>query len=698
MHNILTNIALANAIFEEKQNYIDTYYPFLLKTFESNEIASLKIISDQIASIFDFELPIHSIKDILKRKEPDVFQIKKSSKSDWSISLTESGKKELVDLGKRETELETELSEFYHSFLEWTKMDSSSPYNSDDIKELVESFLKKNLVDISIRNDQELDKLKKINGFEKDFVLFLAHIKNTSSQLVKTFDHLWKGTVLWNELIKEDQEKESLELPKNLTVYVDTNFVFSLLGFHNPIINQAALELHSLLSEVPNVNLFILDNTLYEIFHLLDFYTKVKDDFYDIEVDSIFYYLKAQRYTHAKIEKLKDDLRGNLSNNFSIQFVEGSILTEKKQQWLGTIYDHLFKIRTRINEGRFKKKSEYAIEKNTDHDASVITHVLGQKDRFATRLENSKAIFLTSSFWLFYNYKKIHKEFESTSSVIFDATLTNILYLKNPKKGSQIAIDQIIKSHSNYLIINNNIWAQYISEAKELLKNESIDLEDYSRLVSKNQYSEQLLLENDPDDINPTKVLEVLKVIKEKEEYKEEKIKIIESELGAKTNEVDNKNQEIDGLTKRVQDLEKDKALKDAQDEFNKELGIYNNDKLISMQKAWESFLKTHRKTRNRYLFFIVFSLVMIFVALYLKMNQTEISSQINWSLANIIWATIIIGIIVFFIPFVRSFFKHDQVLKSFNLIFSKAEIKSEFETSFEKEYEKENVKPVLKE
>ena len=697
MTNILTNIALANAIFEEKQNYIDTYFPFILKTFDTKEIVSLKIISNQILTIFDFELPIHSIKDILNRREPEIFQIKKNSKSDWDISLTEKGKTELVELKVTETEIETKLSEFYQVFFDWKKTDSASPYNSEEIKDLVESFLKRNLIEISIKNGHGLDELKKINGFEKDFVLFLSHIKKSSSLLVNTFEHLWKGTVIWNELIKEDQEKETLNFPKNLTVYVDTNFVFSLLGFHNPIINQAAKELHSLLTEVNNIQLCILDSTLYEIFSLLDFYTKVKDDFYEIEVDSIFFYLKQQGYNLAKIEKLKDELRDELRTNFSVQFIEASILTEKKQLWHASVYAHLLNIRTNINEGRRVKKSEYAIEKGVNHDASVITQVLGQKDRFATRLENSKAIFLTSSFWLFYNYKKIHTEFETTSSVIFDATLTNILYLKNPKKGSQIAIDQIIKSHCNYLIINNNIWARYINEAKELLENESIDIEDYSRLVSKNQYSEQLLLENDPEEINPTKVLEVLSEIKANENSKEEKIKNIETELVVKSEDIISKSKKIDDLTKRIDDLEKDKVNKELKEKHNKSLLDYDLLMSNSVLLAWTDFVAKHKKTRKRYSIFIFFSLLVIFSALYIKNNQDVLPTETGMSIVSIFWVTIIVGVIVFFIPFIRSFFKHDEVLVSFSLLLSKEKMKQEFKTSFVKNYTKENEKPELK-
>lgn len=690
MTNILTNIALANAIFEEKQNYIDTYYPFVLKTFQANEIVTLKIISDQITTIFDFELPIHSIKDILNRREPEIFQIKKNSKSDWGISLTDKGKTELVELKATEVEIETKLSEFNNSFFDWTNPDS--PYNLVEIKELIENFLKKNLIEISIKNGHELENIKKINGFEKDFILFLAHIKKTSSSLVRTFEHLWKGAVIWNELTKDDQDKESLEFPKNLSVYVDTNFVFSLLGFHNPIINQAANELHILLTEVKNINLCILDNTLYEIINLLDFYTKVKDDFYDIEVDSIFYYLKSQGYTLSKIEKLKDELRQKLNDDFSIQFIEGSVLTEKKQQWLGTIHDHLFKIRTSINEGRDRKKSEHAIEKGVDHDASVITHVLGQKDRFATRLENSKSIFLTSSFWLFFNYRKIHSEFESTSSVIFDATLTNILYLKNPKKGSQIAIDQIIKSHSNYLIINNNIWDRYIREAKELLKSESIEIEDYSRLVSKNQYSEQLLLENNPDEISSTRVLEILDEIKSDEDLKEEKIKNIETELKSKSAEASSKDQVIGDLTARLKSLEQDKENREAEEKYERDLAAYSAKQKEATKMELDTYLSNLFKTRIWYFTFIIFSILVITAAIILN-NYPEIILGENIPSMS---TMILIGIAVFLIPFIRSFFKHDEVLKSMKLLVMKRKMKREFIAAYIKSYETNCKKPAI--
>lgn len=664
MKNILVNIALANAIFEEKKNYIDTYYPFLLKTFQLNEISNLEQLSKNLKDLLGLDLPIHSIKDILHRKNESIFQVKKITKADWRITLNSDGKTELNDLLKREEEIDIEHSEFYTKFRDFSNRNEPSPYNLDDIKGLVESFIKQNIIHLSTKNEAQI-KNGELNGFEKEFILFLAHIKSSDSKMTTVFEHLWKGTIIWNELMKDDQERVSLQLDKTLFVYVDTNFVFSLLGFHNPIVNQAAEELHQLMQEDENITLYILDKTLKEIVDLLDLYPSFKDDFYETEVDSIFYYLKEQGFTHAKLEKLKDELIDNLRNNLKIKFIEEPVLTEQKQKWLGTIYTYLHDIRTEINDKRKSKKSESAIEKNSHHDASVITHVLGVKDRYATRMENAKSVFLTSGFWLFRNYKNIHNQFEGYPSVILDGTFTNILYLKNPKPNSSIAIDQVIKSHSNYLIIDNNIWTQYLNEAKSLLKNSSIEIEDYSRLVSKNQYSQHLLLSSDPDEISSAQVMEVLESIKKDETEKEKKIT-------SQNENIQSQDQKIISLEERLEALETQKLSDKANQDLKDALTKFDSDAKASALESWSIYKKSKRRLRIRYLVFILFSFMLITMAIILKSIFTPDNPETEKNLNLLWWCTIIIGILLFFIPFIRSFFKHDQVIISFQMMMSK--------------------------
>lgn len=528
MERKLINIAIVNTFFEEKKNLLDTYYPFVLKSFVNKKICNLKDISDTIKSVFDFELPINSIKNILS-KNPTVFQSIKKSKSEWEISLSNIGDAELAKLNEAEKKVENRINNFYSVFVDFSNKTIKTNYNIDDIKVLVNKFILNNLLKISLETISD-DSNGNLDSFDKHFIYFLAFINNNSPELVETFETLWKGSIIWNELKKESFEDTDIKLKKHLSIYIDTNFALSLLKLHNPIINQAAKELYELILGIPNISLNILDVTIREIYALLDLYDILKDNFTDIEVDSVFYYLKHQGFSTLKAERLKDNLEDQL-RKLNIQLINTGILRDNEQKLYASIYDYIFQKKTINNEKRPEKakKLESAVEKSAHHDTSVIVHVLKQKDRYARSFEYSKAIFLTSSFTLYKSFGKISRKYESFPCVILDTTLTNILYLKNPQKNSKISLTQIIKTHCNYLIIDQSIWNTYLSIINQLKNDNEITIEDYSRLITKNQITQEYLLTINCENINKKEVKTVLEKIKTKEQERDNSINEKES-------------------------------------------------------------------------------------------------------------------------------------------------------------------------
>ena len=532
MNNFLVNIALASSFYEENKNPLDIYYPFILNSFINKEVVKLEELSSILKTNFNIDIPIYSIKNILDRKE--VFVIKKITKTNWEISLTKEGKNEVAEIIKSEEKKNRELKKLYSKFIEFSRKNFDKEYKETEIESKIQTFIINNLVDISIEKI-DIDKKNRDNKtFEKHLINFIKYIKDYDNELTNIFEGIWKGIVIWNELRKDKLPTIKKSFEKNIKIYVDTNFVFSLLGFHNPIINQAVKELYELIKENKNLSLYILDITLEEIYRLLDLFPILKDNFFDIEVDSLFYYLKKKGLTKSKIELLKSHLKETLKEKYNIQATNISKFNDKDNEKYKEIYDFLLDIRSKKNNNKRFKKSLTAIEKGSEHDSKVITNTLKFKNTYATNLEDSKAIFLTSSFWLYHNYRKIHKNFESFPCVVYDATLTNILYLKTPNKNIGISINQVLKTHSNYLIIDNEIWFNFIETAKELVKEGDINEEDYAILISKNIFTQELLLNSKPDDIDKEKVKKTLDKIKEKERNTKkelEEIKNREKEL-----------------------------------------------------------------------------------------------------------------------------------------------------------------------
>lgn len=714
MSNQLINIALASAFYEKQKNYLDTYLPFIIKSFHKKQILDLKEVSDSLGDVFGIQIPINSIKQILSSQDKKIFQINKQSKHNWSICLTVEGKSELEQIIASEERQANKLAIFYNSIVDFSIKEFKTTYSIDEINHKVQNFIIENLIEISVKKTSfSLEKEYEKNGFEQIFVNYLLHIKNTSLENTETFDDIWKGTIIWNEMRKPDLQREEQKFEKRLDIFIDTNFILSLLELHNSIINLAAKELYDLIKTTPNLNLFVLDITLQEIYDLLDTYTHFKDDFYEIEIDTVFYYLKKGGYNAVKIEKLKEDIPNILKERFGISRMETPSWSQNELLRLSDIYNHLLDIRSERNtrlEGKLKKR-DTAIDKSSNHDSSAVNYILKIKDKFSLSIEKSKAMFLTSSFLLFKDYKKISNKFESVPSVVLDATLTNILYLKNPNSNTGISIDQVIKVHCNYLIIDKSIWTLYLQTLNELKTTDKITIDDYTRLISKNQITENYLLKADQDNVQQDEILELLEKIKNQEKGKEEQISILSSNLSTvvieqkelitekqvlikkiseKETIEEQQNVKIEELSSNVNFLQNSISeikFNNATDEFNKNLSIELNKEISKLKwKNYWSFIY--------YALFAIISIGLYFLSEHIK---TIKASDPNFEFLTKYNSKFLF--VLFTIPFIRSFFKHDKIIDSFKFIFSrtaKRNFITKFTTDFITKYEENNRKPQL--
>jgi hypothetical protein len=707
MSNQLINIALASAFYEKQKNYLDTYLPFVIKSFHTNQILDLKEVSDSLSDVFGIQIPINSIKQILASQDKKIFQINKQSKHNWSICLTPEGKLELEQIITSEERQANKLSIFYNSIVDFSNKEFNKVYSLDEVNDKVQNFIIENLIEISVKKTSfSLDKEYEKNGFEQIFVNYLLHIKTTSLENTETFDDIWKGTIIWNEMRKPDLQREEQKFEKKLDIFIDTNFILSLLELHNNIINLAAKELYDLIKSTPNLNLYVLDITLQEIYDLLDTYTLFKDDFYEIEIDTVFYYLKKNGYNAVKIEKLKEDLPNLLKNNFGISRVETPNWSQNELLRLSDIYNHLLDIRTERNqrlEGKLKKR-DTAIDKSSNHDSSAINFILKIKDKFSLSIEKSKAMFLTSSFLLFKDYKKISNKFESVPAVVLDATLTNILYLKNPNSNTGISIDQVIKVHCNYLIIDKSIWTLYLQTLNELKTTEKISIDDYTRLISKNQITENYLLKADQDNIQQDEILELLEKIKNQEKGKEEQISILSSNLSTVVVEQKELITEKQVLIKKISEketIEQQQSVKIeelsnsiAEIKFNNATDEFNKNLTIELDKEISKLKRKNYWSFTIYALFAILSIGLYFLSEYIK---TIKSTDPNYGFLTQYNSKILF--ILFSIPFIRSFIKHDKIIDSCKFIFSrtaKQNTITKFTTEFITKYEEDNRKPQL--
>lgn len=320
-------------------------------------------------------------------------------------------------------------------------------------------------------------------------------------------------------------------------------------------------------------------------------------------------------------------------------------------------------------------------------------------------------MFLTSSSLLFKDYKKISNKFESLPAVVLDATLTNILYLKNPNSNTGISIDQVIKVHCNYLIIDKSIWSLYLQTLNELKTTEKISIDDYTRLISKNQITENYLLKADQDNIQQEEILELLEKIKNQEKGKEEQIIILSTNLSNVVVEQKELITEKQVLTKKISEKEKIEQQQSLKIEelsndvsflqnsiseikFNNAIDEFNKNLTIELDKEISKLKRQNYWSFTIYVIFAIVSIGLYFLSEHIK---TIKETDPNYNFLTKYNSKILF--ILFLIPFIRSFFKHEKIIDSSKFIFCRTaqqEIITKFTSEFITKYEKDNRKPQL--
>lgn len=175
--------------------------------------------------------------------------------------------------------------------------------------------------------------------------------------------------------------------------------------------------------------------------------------------------------------------------------------------------------------------------------------------------------------------------------------------------------------------------------------------------------------------------VEIRKKYDKKLKDRDEDLKLKDREIFDYKAQVQNKEDIIGQLSLRMQELE----LDNAKEKYSRAKEKYDSDLAAFVQIEKLASLKKLSKTRKRYVWLISISLI-VFTGLNLiepLSNYFENAVDVN----N--WLKYILPLILFFIPFIRSFFEHKVVILSFKVLSSRNKEKHlrEIEINAQKTY-----------
>ncbi|MCK4811469.1 MAG: hypothetical protein KAS74_04280 [Methanosarcinales archaeon] len=536
MSELLYTYILAKTLYERNKDYVDSFWPFLLKVLPRDEKAlGFNSIQRDLKKSFGLDVPKHSLNTLIIDRAKKGGYVKQTEDG---FRLTDSGIKYLEQL-----ESESEINRKVNELLEDIKnqFGNMQILSTEDIYKILLQFINENLRSV-IEFFQPTEEVslyiskKKLREYEDEIVQYFKIAEERKPGLYDTLRDIVYGSIISTVFASTIDISEVNKRFKNVELFLDSNFMFSILGLGDSKFSEPAKELFNLLKQY-EFEVKVFDFTIDEMVGVLKNYQKEQHIYLrTIRVNSIYSNFKRMGYTAEDIREF-------------IQKIEDEI-------WkLGIEIEP-----TGLDYRKYEAEREYVSAISTykpmqngngrKHDLAAIEQIKKIRGAIKREIERSKAIFLTSDLKLAkFNHQEMgHKDNATVCEVISDRLLTNILWLKNPTLVKDIPLKSIISNHSRNLFIERGIWIQFWENIRKLQKCGDISDRDISMLFYGHHIEDVLyeLNESDADIITPEFILEkkdevIIEIEVQKQKELEQQRTLFEEQLSQKELEKEEK-------------------------------------------------------------------------------------------------------------------------------------------------------------
>ncbi len=635
MEQKIIQYAFLKTIYDKTSNLLDCFYPFFINSLKNDIENNINNVKDEIKVNYNCEIPIHVINKLAKLAEDKKHVILNDKINIWPIQLTEIGK-EFKDNIEKPKDVERRINQLvnnFKAFLANKKIDSEI----NTLKNNIENFIKKNTNKLSSFFFEQSDFEENITfeDHERELIEYILETEKSKPDDYKILKELFYGSIISSSLSLSENIFDGIISSnfKSVQVYFDANFLFSLLGYHGDEFSIPAKELYNLLLKY-GFHLTVYDFTILEMNHVLINYIKNENQYpSNIKIKSLYSELKRRGLNTSDIFRIISNLEEDLKI-LKINKKHTNLNIEK--------YDPINK---KLDSSLWKMKPQQSNFYH-NHDIMLLEKAANLRKQKVFNFEKVNSLIITSDFKItkLCYLEMGHKSNNSISEIILDRTMTNLLFLKNPK--IELSLATIISGFSSELFIKNIIWEKFYKTMKKL-RNEGRVSDDMISNLFYHCFIEKELIQYEETDIDIINDDFVLKKIEE----------------ASNKIEFDFKNEK----EKRENDLKKQKLIyEDTIDLKDKEL------QNISEKKDLDILLKFDNRAKilsNRYTLAIRFIFgIVFFIPVLLNIIDIFLTGKVNTSTISIIrYLAFLIDIVI---PINKIWEKLNKFI--YNLIFNK--------------------------
>lgn len=416
-------------------------------------------------------------------------------RNDKRYYLIKDLSEEVKKFDENKSQIQDESDKVVDNLTEYLKA-SNKNFNKitiEETKKLLYMFFEKN----GFTTIENLENLKNIGEYKTDQTNYYIakFILDENENNTRVFNSIYKivcGFMLANTIYiqVENDNKASL---KNLNCYLDTPIILNLLELKTDEQNSSAKLLVELL-EKKQAKIKCFEHNYKEVYSIIYAYKENIGKYKDKTLEG----LDKKNYTYSDVERLLDNLKSLLKKKH--------VEVEEKPNYeeYSTIIDE------QGLEDYLKEKYKDKIEKKEkvlgpDIDSiSAISRL--RKGKYVTKLEESKAVFVTNNYDLikYSNLFLNKKEFGEISYSISDIELTTILWLKTFKTNPDLPRFKLIENARLALEPSNQIMERFKDVIEKMKEEELInDIDVLENLKTNLYYKAELMekIEGDGDNI-----------------------------------------------------------------------------------------------------------------------------------------------------------------------------------------------------
>gem|GEM_PF-799016 len=542
MDNRIYTYALINALYNSRKDYIECFLPFIIKELHDGQKRPLDAIQDLIKTRTGLQIPKYSLKTILKRCRKRGY-VKNLGRSQYIITQKGVG---IADSLTDEYAIQRKLNALNDNLCAFILDRSGKTIDKVEAFDFLRKFVEKNIVSaLDYLNPEFLDAfdsdIRISTNYEKYIVEYLEHIRKSSDDHYNTMKEIILGSTLSLALLTPNIYSIEKKF-KGTNVFLDSNFTFSVLGFHYEEFAAPAKELFQMLKNY-GFKLKIFNITVNEMCSVLNRYPQYEKMYpRNIKVASIYGHLKRKGWTVS-------------DNRDFILSIEEKLAEQKIQiETLADLDVHSYLPRSHEDRETLEQYKPEQGKEQQNHDLIILEQIKKLRRHSVRNIQDTGVLFLTSDLKLAkFNFEYFgHRSDSTISEAIPDFLLTNFLWLQNPSFSTEIPLQVLISAHSQHLFVPRKIWERFVRVIRELKDTSSISDDKVAALLYHGHIEEVLrdIDETECDSlITPDFVLEkaseaavnLNKVFVNKLHKKDEALEFLKGKLSKKETEYNQK-------------------------------------------------------------------------------------------------------------------------------------------------------------